>query len=54
MHRGARLFPAFAGLDTGHVLVVGVVLVVMLGVSDGLTSGAESTLFAEVFPTRSR
>ncbi|QXG75843.1 MHS family MFS transporter [Modestobacter sp. L9-4] len=48
------VFPAFAGLRTGHVVVVGIVLVVMLGISYGLTSGAESTLFAELFPTRTR
>jgi MFS family permease len=48
------VFPAFAGLRTGHVVVVGLVLVVMLGISYGLTSGAESTLFAELFPTRTR
>ena len=48
------VFPAFAGLRTGDVVVVGVVLVAMLGVSYGLTSGAESTLFAELFPTRTR
>ncbi|MCW2576267.1 MAG: major facilitator transporter [Modestobacter sp.] len=48
------VFPAFAGLGTGHVVVVGIVLVAMLGISYGLTSGAESTLFAEVFPTRTR
>ncbi|RBY93808.1 MFS transporter [Blastococcus sp. TF02-8] len=48
------VFPAFALLGSGQVVVVGVVLVAMLGVSYGLTSGAESTLFAEVFPTRTR
>jgi MFS family permease len=48
------VFPAFAGLGTGELGVVVVVLVAMLGLSYGLTSGAESTLFAEVFPARTR
>jgi MFS family permease len=51
---GVGVFPAFALLGTGSVWVAGAVLVVMLGISYGLTSGAESTLFAELFPTRTR
>ena len=48
------VFPAFALLGSGSVLVAGLVLLVMLGVSYGITTGAESTLFAELFPTRTR
>jgi MFS family permease len=48
------VFPAFALLGLGSTVVVGLVLIVMLGISYGLTSGAESTLFAEIFPTRTR
>jgi MFS family permease len=51
---GVGVFPAFLGLQTAEVWVVALVLVVMLGISYGLASGAESTLFAEVFPTRNR
>ncbi len=51
---GLGVFPAFLGLRTGEVWLVAIVLVVMLGISYGLASGAESTLFAEVFPTRTR
>jgi MFS family permease len=48
------VFPAFALLGTGSIVAVTAVLIVMLGLSYGLCSGAESTLFAEVFPTRTR
>jgi MFS family permease len=48
------VFPAFALLGTGSIVAVTAVLIVMLGLSYGLSSGAESTLFAEVFPTRTR
>jgi MFS family permease len=48
------VFPAFALLGTGSIVAVTGVLIVMLGLSYGLSSGAESTLFAEVFPTRTR
>ncbi|MDD7939714.1 MFS transporter [Actinomycetospora lutea] len=48
------VFPAFAVIGTGSIVLLGLALVVMLGLSYGLTSGAESTLFAEVFPTRTR
>lgn len=48
------VFPAFAVISTGSVVAVSAVLIVMLGISYGLSSGAESTLFAEVFPTRTR
>ncbi|MFC5140628.1 MFS transporter [Actinomycetospora rhizophila] len=48
------VFPAFALIGTGSIVWLGIALVVMLGLSYGLTSGAESTLFAEVFPTRTR
>jgi MFS family permease len=48
------VFPAFALLGTRSIGLVTIVLLVMLGLSYGLTSGAESTLFAEVFPTRTR
>ena len=51
---GLGVYPAFLGLRTGEVWIVALVLVVMLGISYGLASGAESTLFAEVFPTRTR
>ena len=47
------VFPAFALLGAGIVGVT-VALVAMLGISYGLTGGAESTLFAELFPTRTR
>jgi MFS family permease len=51
---GLGVFPGFLGLGTGELWIVTVVLVVMLGIGYGLTSGAESTLFAEVFPARTR
>ena len=51
---GLGVYPAFLGLRTVEVWIVALVLVVMLGISYGLASGAESTLFAEVFPTRTR
>ena len=51
---GLGVYPAFAGLATGSLTLVVVVLVVMLGLIYGVQSGAESTLFAELFPTRTR
>ena len=51
---GLAVFPAFLGLGTGSLPVVLGVLVLMLGVVYGVQSGAESTLFAELFPTRTR
>lgn len=51
---GIGVYPAFLGLGTGSLVVVTVVLVLMLGAVYGVQSGAESTLFAELFPTRTR
>lgn len=51
---GLAVYPAFAGLGTGSFGVVLAVLVLVLGVVYGVQSGAESTLFAELFPTRTR
>jgi MFS family permease len=51
---GIAVYPAFAGLGTGSLAVVLAVLVLLLGVVYGVQSGAESTLFAELFPTRTR
>jgi MFS family permease len=51
---GIGVYPAFLGLHSGTLTVVIVVLVLLLGVVYGLQSGAESTLFAELFPTRTR
>ena len=51
---GLGVFPAFAGLGTGSIAVVTLVLVAMLGVVYGVQSGTESTLFAELFPVRTR
>ncbi|MEJ2861639.1 MFS transporter [Actinomycetospora flava] len=48
------VFPAFALISTGSIALLAIALIVMLGLSYGLASGAESTLFAEVFPTRTR
>ncbi|NMO91519.1 MFS transporter [Actinomycetospora sp. TBRC 11914] len=51
---GIGVYPAFLGLHTGSLVVVTVVLVLLLGVVYGIQSGSESTLFAELFPTRTR
>ena len=51
---GVLVFPAFAALGSGSLGVVLAVLVLMLGVVYGAQSGAEATLFAELFPTRTR
>ncbi|MPQ99202.1 MFS transporter [Modestobacter sp. I12A-02628] len=51
---GLGVFPGFLGLQTGDIVVVGLVTALMLGVAYGIMSGAESTLFAEVFPARTR
>jgi MFS family permease len=51
---GLAVFPAFAGLGTGSFGVVLAVIVLALGVVYGVQSGSESTLFAELFPTRTR
>ena len=51
---GIGVYPAFLGLGTGSLVVVTIVLVLMLGAVYGVQSGAESTLFAELFPTRTR
>ncbi|MFC5061022.1 MFS transporter [Actinomycetospora atypica] len=51
---GVGVYPAFLGLGTGSLTVVVIVLVLMLGAVYGVQSGAESTLFAELFPTRTR
>jgi MFS family permease len=51
---GLAVYPAFLGIGTGSLAVVLAVLVLLLGVVYGVQSGAESTLFAELFPTRTR
>ena len=51
---GLAVYPAFAGLGSGSFAVVLAVLVVTLGLVYGVQSGSESTLFAELFPTRTR
>ncbi|MDL5160106.1 MFS transporter [Actinomycetospora termitidis] len=51
---GVGVYPAFLGLGTGSLPVVVLVLVLLLGVVYGAQSGAESTLFAELFPARTR
>jgi MFS family permease len=51
---GISVYPAFAGLGTGSLGIVLAVIVLTLGVIYGVQSGAESTLFAELFPTRTR
>jgi MFS family permease len=51
---GIGVYPAFLGLHSGTLTVVIVVLVLLLGVVYGIQSGAESTLFAGLCPTRTR
>ncbi|MFF5989314.1 MFS transporter [Prauserella flavalba] len=51
---GLSVVPAFLGLSTGEPLLVGIALVLALGVVYALSYAPEGTLFAQLFPTRTR
>ncbi|GAA5162669.1 MFS transporter [Pseudonocardia eucalypti] len=51
---GISVLPSFYALRTGSTALMVIVLVVQLGVCYGLMTGAEATLFAELFDARVR
>ncbi|MFC4003578.1 MFS transporter [Prauserella oleivorans] len=51
---GLSVYPAFLGFQTKEPIVVGTVLVLTLGVAYAVSYAPEGTLFAQLFPTRTR